>query len=168
MSQKGQDKPKLFDFPIDPTPSLKAYIEFTNHIREYFKLFIFNEGVLSIGPIKLGTVDRPFVQAPIEMDPGQIERYLRPARDILERALSEAQESIIWIRKILEETGSESPEAENRINVLLRFIDEIQKLLDYHKGFAWHPGCYERIRGLFENSFRPGDPGIPVQITIFV
>ena len=168
MTQKDKGRAGLFDFPLDPTPSLEAYKKFTKHIDEYLSRFNRNDGDLSIGPIRLGTPDRPLITAPIEMDPREIEKYLRPTTDILKRAIEEAKESIVWTRKILEQTDSRSPEAEKRIQVVEKIVGEIRGLLDDHKGIAWHPRCYERIRERVQNSFREGEPGIAIQITILV
>jgi hypothetical protein len=168
MTQKDKEKPGLIDFPLDPTPSLEAYKKFTKHIDEYIAMFSDNNGVLSIGPIMLGTLDRPFITAPIEMDPREIERHLRRTTDILERAIEEAKKLIKYTRKIIDQTGSVSPEAEKRIQVVEKIVGDIQGLLCKYNGFAWHPRCYERIRTLVQSSFRPGEPGIPIQITILV
>lgn len=77
MESKDKNIAGLFDFPLSPTPSLKAHHEFTKLIREYLSMFDSSGGVLSVGPIKLGTPARPFINAPIEMDPRKIEDRLR-------------------------------------------------------------------------------------------
>jgi hypothetical protein len=168
MTQKDKERPGLFDFPLNPTPSLEAYKKFTKHINEYLSMFNPNGRDLSIGPIRLGTPDSPFITSPIEMDPREIERHLRPTTDILKRAIGEAKESINWTRKIVNQIGPRSPEAEKRIQFVEKIVDDIRRLLDDHKGFAWHPRCYEQIRTLVQSSFRPGEPGIAIQITILV
>lgn len=175
MTQKDKERPGLIDFPLDPTPSLEAYKKFTKHIDEYLSMFNPNDGDLSIGPIMLGTPDRPFITAPIEMDPREIERLLRPTTDILKMAIDEAKNSIGWTRRIIHQTGSKSPEAEERIRVVEEFTHRIERMLNDHKGIAWHPECYDEVSGRFRHSFRPGEPGIrpgelgiAIQITILV
>jgi len=168
MTQKDKKEPGLFDFPLDPTPSLKAYNKFIKSINEYLSMFVYSEGILSIGPIKLGTPHRAFVKAPIDIDPREIERRLRPVTHCLAMAIGEAEQSMNWTRKIIKQTGSESPKAEKRIQDLENIVAEIQNLLDYHRGMGWHPKCYEQIRKLVKRSFIPGKPGIAIQITILV
>lgn len=168
MSQKEKERPGLLDFPLDPTPSLEAYIKFTTYIHKYINMFHSSSDGLSIGPIILGTPDRPLITAPIEMDPREIERYLRPTTEVLEETIGEANKSIMWTRKVLAQTDTRSPEAENRIQFLEKIVDDIRRLLRDHNGFAWHPRCHEQIRNRVQSSFIPGEPGIPIQITIFV
>ena len=168
MIQKDKKEPGLFDFPLDPTPSLKAYNKFIRCIDEYLAMFGYSEGMLSIDPIELGTPSRAFVKAPIDMDLMKIENILGQTTHTLKKAIKYGEESINWTRKIIKQIPSESPEAEKRNQVIKELMNEIQRCFDEYRDITWHPRCYERIRELFKSSFRSGNPGIPIQITIFV
>lgn len=168
MAQNTGAKPNLFSIPVNPTPSLKAYIEFLERINKYLGMFNYDSSGLSRDIIRLGTEDNPNLIAPIELPPRAIEDILRPALIILKEALMAAQESIRWTREILEMIGPESPEAEQRIETTGRIMEEIQEILNECRDHAWHPRCYFRIRELSQYLFRPGNPGIPIQITIII
>jgi hypothetical protein len=168
MVEIDNNQHSVVDFPLDPTPSLEAYREFHRYIKKYLQMFEYYDGTLSIGPINLGTSNNAFVKAPIEMDTKEIGNHLRPAFDILKSAIAAAKKSIDWTQKIIKITFTTSSEADERIKSLEKIVDEIQFLLHEHKNIAWHPRCYEKVRNLVETSFKQGEPGIAVKITIIV
>lgn len=169
MSEQNIEHLGLVDFPLDPTPSLKAYKQFIAHIKQYIGIFQYNDGMISVGPVKLGRLgEQPCLTAPIEIDPRDIEGILRQTSDILRMAIGDAEQSIHWTRKIIHQTGTESSEAKGRIRFLESFVSNIEQILNKHKGFAWQTECYAYVSQLCSSSFVPGKPGIPIQITIFV
>jgi hypothetical protein len=168
MVEIDNNQNSVVDFPLDPTPSLEAYLKFHKYIKEYLQMFEYYDGTLSIGSINLGTPHNAFVKAPIEMDTREIGNHLRPAFDILKSAIAAAKKSIDWTQKIIKISLTTSSEADERIKALEKIVDNIQVLLHEHNNIAWHPRCYENIRNLVDTSFKPGEPGIAVKITIIV
>lgn len=168
MVHQDKEKPGLFNFPLDPTPSLKAYKKFTEHLQQYLQMFQNDGRIISVGPIQIATRDnQPSVIAPIEMDPIEVEQCLRQTSKVLIMAIENAKEAMHWTRKIICQARVESPNAEGRIRFLESFVENIQRILNEHKGFAWHPECYKYVFDLYRQ-FMPGEPGIEIQITVTV
>lgn len=153
--------------PGQPRKSLEATKKLARLIREYLEQFDDRGDSLFVRGIELKAYPSPRVIAPMEMDPREVAERLGRTRSVLAEATEAAVESARFTREVMEEFGMHPPEAENRIAAMEHIANVLEHLMGEYQGIVWHPECFLRVKELYAQ-FRPGDPAIPITVTVLI